>query len=58
MLLLFFTLLVGNGAGGLASRQTGSLAFTAAALNSTFLQVGLIQSLNMFHRDFLHHSLM
>ena len=58
MLLLFFALLVGNGAGGLAGRLAGGLTFAAAALYSAFLQVGLIQSLNMFHRDFLHHSLM
>jgi len=45
-------LLVGNGAGGLAGRLAGSLAFAAAALNGAFLQVSFVQSLYVFHKCF------
>ena len=44
---LLLALLICHGAGSLASRLAGSLALAAAALDSTFLQIGLIESLDV-----------
>ena len=51
---LLLALLICNCAGSLACRLAGSLAFTAAALNSALLQVSLIESLDvLFHAFYL-----
>ena len=50
---LSLALLVCNRAGSLAGRLAGSLAFAAAALDSAFFQVCLIDGLNVFHKKFL-----
>jgi hypothetical protein len=44
-------LLVGHGAGSLAGGLAGSLAFAAAALGSSLFEIGLVESLNVFHFD-------
>ena len=52
-LLLVLTLLIGNTAAGLAGRLAGRLAFAAAALFGALTKITGIQSLNMFHDDYL-----
>ena len=49
LLLFALAFLVCNGAGSLASGLAGSLALAAAALDSRFLQISLVDGLNMFH---------
>ena len=53
VLAALLALLVGNTAGSLAGRLARGLALTAAALGSTGLQSGTVQSLNMLHRNLL-----
>ena len=48
---LVLALLVRYCTGSLASRLTGSLTLTAAALLSRFLEISLIDSLNVFHNN-------
>lgn len=48
-------LLIGNGAGGLASGLAGALALAAAALFRARLQVSLIDSYNMLQWEHLFH---
>ena len=44
---LLLALLICHGAGSLASRLAGSLALAAAALDSAFLQIGFVESLDV-----------
>jgi hypothetical protein len=53
LLFSIFALLVGHAAAGLASRLTGSLALTAAAVLCTFAQIAGFESLDSFHDSFL-----
>ena len=49
LVILILTLLVGNGAGGLAGRLTGSLAFAAAAVLCALTEVAGLEGLDSFH---------
>ena len=44
---LLLALLICHGAGSLACRLAGSLALAAAALDSAFLKVGFVESLDV-----------
>ena len=46
---LLLALLVGNGAGSLASRLAGGLALAAATLGSALFKIGFVNSLYVFH---------
>ena len=46
---LLFALLIGNSAGGLAGRLAGGLALAATAFSSALLQIGFVQSFDVFH---------
>ena len=47
LLSVLFALLIGNRAGSLASGLAGSLALAAAALSSRFLEISVVQSLDL-----------
>ena len=49
LLVAVFALLVGDGAGGLAGRLAGGLAFAAATLHGAFAEVLRVQRFDVFH---------
>lgn len=49
---LLLALLICHGAGSLASRLAGSLALAAAALDSAFLEISLVESLDVLFHGF------
>jgi hypothetical protein len=49
---LFLAALVAYSAGCFAGGLTGCLTFTAAPMSQTFLQIALVQGLDMFHTRF------
>ena len=51
LLISVLALLICNRARSLASGLAGSLAFAAATLGSAFLQVSLVQSLDLLHKE-------
>ncbi len=49
LLLQLLAALIAYGAGSLASGLAGSLALAAAALHSAFLEIGIVESLDVLH---------